>query len=191
MRVVSYREGTIAAKTEGMGYTTLINPYFTRWTNQIELCLATRDPKKLVRSLKARGMNDICEEDIWGYRKGELRELYLECMRHSAEYSAPLCGKDLLIVSHPTYIHGSHVRHIDTDERRDSVEEYEANIQRFVNVLVEFGKKSQFIVITHNKKTVTGAKTLLGVTMQESGVSKIISIRLEDEVENEKTKVEI
>lgn len=60
----------------------------------------------------------------------------------------------------------------------------EANIQRFVNVLVEFGKKSQFIVITHNKKTVTGAKTLLGVTMQESGVSKIISIRLEDEVEN-------
>ncbi len=62
----------------------------------------------------------------------------------------------------------------------------EANIQRFVNVLVEFGKKSQFIVITHNKKTVTGAKTLLGVTMQESGVSKIISIRLEDEVENDK-----
>jgi len=67
----------------------------------------------------------------------------------------------------------------------------EANIQRFVNVLVEFGKKSQFIVITHNKKTVTGAKTLLGVTMQESGVSKIISIRLEDEVENEISKVEV
>lgn len=67
----------------------------------------------------------------------------------------------------------------------------EANIQRFVNVLVEFGKKSQFIVITHNKKTVTGAKTLLGVTMQESGVSKIISIRLEDEVENENSKGEV
>jgi chromosome segregation protein len=67
----------------------------------------------------------------------------------------------------------------------------EANIQRFVNVLIEFGKKSQFIVITHNKKTVTGAKTLLGVTMQESGVSKIISIRLEDEVENESSKIKI
>jgi chromosome segregation protein len=67
----------------------------------------------------------------------------------------------------------------------------EANIMRFVNVLVEFGKKSQFIVITHNKKTVTGAKTLLGVTMQESGVSKIISIRLEDEVGKEGTKVEV
>lgn len=67
----------------------------------------------------------------------------------------------------------------------------EANILRFVNVLMDFGKKSQFIVITHNKKTVTGAKTLLGVTMQESGVSKIISIRLEDEVINESPKVEV
>lgn len=66
----------------------------------------------------------------------------------------------------------------------------EANIQRFVNVLVDFGKKSQFIVITHNKKTVTGASTLLGVTMQESGVSKIISIRLEDEVKYESAEAE-
>lgn len=54
----------------------------------------------------------------------------------------------------------------------------EANIGRFVNVLVEFAQKSQFIVITHNKKTVTGAKSLLGVTMQESGVSTVISVRL-------------
>ncbi|MHC6202007.1 chromosome segregation SMC family protein [Breznakiellaceae bacterium SP9] len=57
----------------------------------------------------------------------------------------------------------------------------EQNVNRFVQVLREFGAKSQFIVITHNKKTVTGAKTLLGVTMQESGVSKVISIRLENE----------
>ncbi|MCP4162838.1 MAG: AAA family ATPase, partial [Deltaproteobacteria bacterium] len=67
----------------------------------------------------------------------------------------------------------------------------EANIQRFVNVLVEFGKKSQFVVITHSKKTVTGAQTLLGVTMQESGVSKIISIRLENEVDNEDSKIKV
>jgi chromosome segregation protein len=40
---------------------------------------------------------------------------------------------------------------------------------------------SQFIVITHNKKTVTGAGTLLGVTMEESGVTKVISVRLENE----------
>jgi len=54
----------------------------------------------------------------------------------------------------------------------------EANIQRFINVLMDFGERSQFIVITHNKKTVTGAKTLLGVTMQESGVSKLIAMRI-------------
>lgn len=54
----------------------------------------------------------------------------------------------------------------------------ESNVGRFVNVLMEFGQKSQFVVITHNKKTVAGAKTLLGVTMEESGVSKVIAVRL-------------
>ena len=54
----------------------------------------------------------------------------------------------------------------------------DANIQRFVNVLIEFGSKSQFIVITHNKKTVTGAKTLLGITMQESGISKLLAMKI-------------
>jgi len=54
----------------------------------------------------------------------------------------------------------------------------DANIQRFVNVLIEFGEKSQFIVITHNKKTVTGAKTLLGITMQESGISKLLAMKI-------------
>ncbi len=54
----------------------------------------------------------------------------------------------------------------------------EENVGRFVNLLLEFGRSSQFIVITHNKKTVTGASTLLGVTMEESGVSKIVTLKL-------------
>jgi chromosome segregation protein len=57
----------------------------------------------------------------------------------------------------------------------------EANVNRFVQVLREFGATSQFIVITHNKKTVIGAGTLLGVTMEESGITKVISVRLENE----------
>ncbi|AEF82211.1 chromosome segregation SMC family protein [Leadbettera azotonutricia] len=57
----------------------------------------------------------------------------------------------------------------------------EQNVMRFVQLLREFGAKSQFIVITHNKKTVTGASTLLGVTMEESGITKVISVRLENE----------
>ena len=59
----------------------------------------------------------------------------------------------------------------------------ENNVIRFVQLLKEFGGSSQFIVITHNKKTVTGAQTLLGVTMEDSGVTKLISVRLEHEKE--------
>lgn len=55
----------------------------------------------------------------------------------------------------------------------------EQNVTRFVNLLREFGRTSQFVVITHNKKTVTGADALLGVTMEESGVTKVIAVRLE------------
>lgn len=56
----------------------------------------------------------------------------------------------------------------------------EANIGRFVTVLNEFLHQSKFIVVTHSKKTMTAATTLYGVTMQESGVSKQVSIRFED-----------
>jgi chromosome segregation protein len=57
----------------------------------------------------------------------------------------------------------------------------EQNVGRFVQLLREFSDTSQFIIITHNKKTVTGAGTLLGVTMEESGVTKLIAVRLENE----------
>ena len=56
----------------------------------------------------------------------------------------------------------------------------EQNVGRFVHLLREFSDTSQFIIITHNKKTVTGAGTLLGVTMEESGVTKLIAVRLEN-----------
>ncbi len=56
----------------------------------------------------------------------------------------------------------------------------EQNVLRFVQTLREFGNISQYIVITHNKKTVAGAGTMLGVTMEESGISKVITIKLEE-----------
>jgi chromosome segregation protein len=56
----------------------------------------------------------------------------------------------------------------------------EANIERFIGVLQEFLSTSQFIVVTHSKKTMTCASTLYGVTMQESGISKRVSVRFED-----------
>ncbi|MDE6704564.1 MAG: AAA family ATPase [Treponemataceae bacterium] len=55
------------------------------------------------------------------------------------------------------------------------------NVSSFVQALRSFARLSQYIVITHNKKTVMGARTMLGVTMEESGVSKIITMRLDQE----------
>lgn len=52
------------------------------------------------------------------------------------------------------------------------------NVGNFLSVLQEFGQKSQFIIITHNKHTVTGAQSLLGVTQQEAGVSTTVSYRI-------------
>ncbi len=56
----------------------------------------------------------------------------------------------------------------------------EANIGRFVDVLNEFLQWTKFVVVTHSKKTMTAAHTLYGVTMQESGVSKRVSVQFED-----------
>lgn len=60
----------------------------------------------------------------------------------------------------------------------------EANIERFVGVLKEFLAWTQFIVVTHSKKTMTCASTLYGVTMEESGISKKVAVRFEDVSEN-------
>lgn len=56
----------------------------------------------------------------------------------------------------------------------------EANVGRFLDVLKDFLGSTQFIVITHSKRTMAGADTIYGVTMQESGVSKQVSVRFED-----------
>jgi chromosome segregation protein len=53
----------------------------------------------------------------------------------------------------------------------------DANVDRFVRLLRDFSQKTQFIVVTHNKKTMEVADILYGVTMQEPGVSKIVSVR--------------
>ncbi|MCR5045770.1 MAG: AAA family ATPase [Treponema sp.] len=58
------------------------------------------------------------------------------------------------------------------------------NVGSFVTALTAFANVSQYIVITHNKKTVMGASTMLGVTMEESGVSKIIALRLDEDIDN-------
>lgn len=54
----------------------------------------------------------------------------------------------------------------------------EANVERYVNLIKEFAKTTQFIVVTHNKRTMEAARMLYGITMEESGVSKVMSVNL-------------
>lgn len=56
----------------------------------------------------------------------------------------------------------------------------EVNVENFGKFLKRFEEKTQFIVITHKKKTMEYADTLYGITMQESGVSKLVSVRLNE-----------
>ncbi|MCX5656659.1 MAG: AAA family ATPase, partial [Candidatus Omnitrophica bacterium] len=64
----------------------------------------------------------------------------------------------------------------------------EANIDRFRMLMKEFSKSSQFIVITHNKKTISIADVMYGITMEESGISKIVSVKFAESDESSKVK---
>ena len=56
----------------------------------------------------------------------------------------------------------------------------EVNVERFAKFIKEYTKKSQFIVISHRKGTMEAADVLYGVSMENDGVSKLVSVRLED-----------
>ena len=64
----------------------------------------------------------------------------------------------------------------------------EANVDRFVGGLRDFLSSTQFIIVTHSKKTMAAANTLYGVTMEESGVSKRVSVRFESAAAQTGTK---
>ena len=55
----------------------------------------------------------------------------------------------------------------------------EVNLTRFTRYMKEFANQTQFIIITHRKQTMLGADALYGVTMEESGVSKLVSVQFE------------
>jgi len=58
----------------------------------------------------------------------------------------------------------------------------DANIDRFTKIIHDFSKDTQFIVVTHNKRTMEAASTLYGVTMQEEGISKLVSVRFNEDL---------
>jgi chromosome segregation protein len=58
----------------------------------------------------------------------------------------------------------------------------DANIDRFTKIIHDFSKDTQFIVVTHNKRTMEAADTMYGVTMQEEGISKLVSVRFNEDL---------
>ena len=56
----------------------------------------------------------------------------------------------------------------------------EGNVSRFANALMDFVPTTQFLLVTHSKKTMSSAKAIYGVTMEDSGVSKILSVHFDD-----------
>jgi chromosome segregation protein len=64
----------------------------------------------------------------------------------------------------------------------------DTNVERFTQALEEYAEKTQFVMVTHNKRTMRSAKALYGVTMEEEGVSKIVSVKWEDGKAKEKVR---
>ena len=59
----------------------------------------------------------------------------------------------------------------------------DANIDRFTKIISDFSTNTQFIVVTHNKRTMEAAETLYGVTMQDEGISKLVSVRFNEDLD--------
>lgn len=62
----------------------------------------------------------------------------------------------------------------------------EANVDRYSRLLQDFAKDSQFIAITHNKKTIANTDVMYGITMEESGISKIVSVKFAQKKDKDK-----
>jgi chromosome segregation protein len=58
----------------------------------------------------------------------------------------------------------------------------DANVGKFTNMIKKFSENSQFIIVTHNKQTMSAVDVIYGVTMQEAGVSKLVPVDLKSEL---------
>jgi chromosome segregation ATPase len=64
----------------------------------------------------------------------------------------------------------------------------DSNIDKFTKILRDFSKDTQFIVVTHNKRTMEAAKNIFGITMQEAGVSKVVSVKFNNRPSESKSE---
>ncbi len=64
----------------------------------------------------------------------------------------------------------------------------DANIDRFINLLKKFAENTQFIIVTHNKRTMESSRVLYGVTMEEEGISKLVAVKLGNMISDAQTE---
>lgn len=177
--LIAELEKTIDARfTEGLEHINeALKLFFSKLFGGGEARLEVEEPKRVRR---ARG--EELEEDI-----DDEEELYaglsiaVSLPRKKVRGLEVLSGGERALTSIALIFSMSQVNpppFLILDETDAALDE--ANSRRYADMIMELGKKSQLIVITHNRATMSAAGELYGVTMSQDGVSKILSVKLEE-----------
>lgn len=180
--LIAELEKTIDARfTEGLKHINeALKLFFSKLFGGGDAKLEVEEPKRVRR---ARG-EDIDEDDVIIDEEGELYaglSISVSLPRKKVRGLEVLSGGERALTSIALIFSMSQVNpppFLILDETDAALDE--ANSKRYADMIEELGKKSQLIVITHNRATMAAAGELYGVTMSQDGVSKILSVKLED-----------
>jgi chromosome segregation protein len=175
-------EKTIDARfTEGLEHINeALKLFFSKLFGGGEASLDVEEPK---RARRARG-EEIDEDDAGIDEEEELYaglSISVSLPRKKVRGLEVLSGGERALTSIALIFSMSQVNpppFLILDETDAALDE--ANSRRYADMIQELGKKSQLIVISHNRATMSAAGELYGVTMSQDGVSKILSVKLED-----------
>ncbi|KKT39985.1 hypothetical protein A2W54_03015 [Candidatus Giovannonibacteria bacterium RIFCSPHIGHO2_02_43_13] len=139
---------------------------------------------KLLKPQKIKKLKDDLEDEGWEGEEVEEEEgldIFVDIPRKRIKSLNMLSGGERALTSIALLFAMSTVNpppFLVLDETDAALDE--ANSNRYSNMLVELGKKTQLIVVTHNRETMKAADVLYGVTMGNDGVSKLLSIKFEE-----------
>lgn len=180
--LIAELEKTIDARfTEGLKHINeALKMFFSKLFGGGEASLDVEEPKRVRR---ARG-EEIDEDDVAPQEEEELYaglSISVSLPRKKVRGLEVLSGGERALTSIALIFSMSQVNpppFLILDETDAALDE--ANSRRYADMIMELGKKSQLIVITHNRATMAAAGELYGVTMSQDGVSKILSVKLEE-----------
>lgn len=180
--LIAELEKTIDARfTEGLKHINeALKLFFAKLFGGGEAKLEVEEPKRVRR---ARG-EDIDEDEAGAEEEEELYaglSIAVSLPRKKVRGLEVLSGGERALTSIALIFSMSQVNpppFLILDETDAALDE--ANSKRYADMIMELGKKSQLIVITHNRSTMSAAGELYGVTMSQDGVSKILSVKLEE-----------